>query len=204
MDAVTHPEAFSDVPGTSHAPLAVMIAVTEWIDREAIARIIDSRLRHRGMILDIVTGATLPSALSGKKGLIVWQGGSVESCHMPHPLPGWKLISLDESVSIRDVPCFARVADWRANPQALLQQVERAVEQLTGADGGIAGRSPQRRLTPRQQAVLALLAEGHPNGQIATMLGMSENTVRIHVSAIFRALGVRNRTQAALRGRQAA
>lgn len=54
------------------------------------------------------------------------------------------------------------------------------------------------RLTPRQTEVLRLLAEGKSNGDIAGVLGMSPNTVRIHVSSIFRALNVENRTQAAL------
>lgn len=54
------------------------------------------------------------------------------------------------------------------------------------------------RLTPRQTQVLTLLAEGKSNGGIAADLGMSPNTVRIHVSSIFRALNVDNRTQAAL------
>lgn len=54
------------------------------------------------------------------------------------------------------------------------------------------------RLTPRQTEVLKLLAEGKSNGDIAADLGMSPNTVRIHVSSIFRALNVENRTQAAL------
>lgn len=54
------------------------------------------------------------------------------------------------------------------------------------------------RLTPRQSEVLRLLSEGKSNGDIASDLGMSPNTVRIHVSSIFRALKVDNRTQAAL------
>jgi DNA-binding NarL/FixJ family response regulator len=53
-------------------------------------------------------------------------------------------------------------------------------------------------LTQRQTQVLRLIAQGKANAEIATELGMSENTVRIHVSAILKALGVANRTQAAL------
>lgn len=53
------------------------------------------------------------------------------------------------------------------------------------------------RLTPRQQEVLVRLAGGRANKEIAQQLGMSHSTVRVHVSAIFRALSVENRTQAA-------
>jgi DNA-binding NarL/FixJ family response regulator len=53
-------------------------------------------------------------------------------------------------------------------------------------------------LTARQKEVLVLLAEGKSNSQIAEALGISEGTVRVHVSAILRVLNVNNRTQAAL------
>ena len=52
-------------------------------------------------------------------------------------------------------------------------------------------------LTPRQREITALLATGKSNAIIAYELGISEGTVRIHVSAILRALGVYNRTQVA-------
>jgi DNA-binding NarL/FixJ family response regulator len=53
-------------------------------------------------------------------------------------------------------------------------------------------------LTNRQLDVFRLLAEGLPNKLIARRLGLSEATVKLHVSAILRALGVRNRTEAVL------
>ncbi len=51
-------------------------------------------------------------------------------------------------------------------------------------------------LTPRQMEVLALLAQGKPNKVISRELRMSEGTVKTHAAAIFRRLGVSNRTQA--------
>lgn len=53
-------------------------------------------------------------------------------------------------------------------------------------------------LTKSQARVLELLAEGKTNRDIAEMLGVTEGTVKIHVSAIFKALGVNNRSQALL------
>ena len=53
-------------------------------------------------------------------------------------------------------------------------------------------------LTKSQARVLELLAEGKPNRDIAEMLGVTEGTVKIHVSAIFKSLGVNNRSQALL------
>ncbi|PCI46749.1 MAG: DNA-binding response regulator [Alphaproteobacteria bacterium] len=60
-------------------------------------------------------------------------------------------------------------------------------------DGGVTSD-----LTPRQHAVLDLLAEGKANKIIAYELGISEITVKAHVSAILRKLGVNNRLQAVI------
>jgi DNA-binding NarL/FixJ family response regulator len=53
-------------------------------------------------------------------------------------------------------------------------------------------------LTARQLEVARLLAQGCANKAIAGMLAMSESTVKVHIAAIFRALGVTNRTEAVL------
>ena len=57
-------------------------------------------------------------------------------------------------------------------------------------------------LTVRQREVLGLLERGLPNKQIARQLGLSEHTVKIHVTAILNALGVSNRTQAVIAAQQ--
>jgi DNA-binding NarL/FixJ family response regulator len=59
-------------------------------------------------------------------------------------------------------------------------------------------------LTGRQQQVIKLLSEGHPNKVIARELGISPSTVKVHVHAAFRALGVHSRlaAMAALRPAQ--
>jgi len=58
--------------------------------------------------------------------------------------------------------------------------------------------SLQGRLTPRQQEVLLQLGKGSSNQEIADTLGISVATVKLHVNAILQALGVRNRTEAAI------
>lgn len=57
-------------------------------------------------------------------------------------------------------------------------------------------------LTPRQWEVVKLLARGLPNKAIANALGVTEGTVKVHLIAVFRALGVRNRTSAVIAARR--
>lgn len=59
-------------------------------------------------------------------------------------------------------------------------------------------RSEQPHLTSRQRQVLELMAEGRSNRDIAGELTLAEGTVKIHVTAILRALKVTNRTQAVI------
>jgi DNA-binding NarL/FixJ family response regulator len=53
-------------------------------------------------------------------------------------------------------------------------------------------------LTPRQKQVMIMVVQGLSNKSIALELGIAEATIKMHVSSIFKALGVQNRTEAAL------
>ena len=57
-------------------------------------------------------------------------------------------------------------------------------------------------LTLRQLEVLSRMCQGKTNKQIATELGLSEKTIKAHVTGIFKVLGVVNRTQAVLVARR--
>jgi DNA-binding NarL/FixJ family response regulator len=67
---------------------------------------------------------------------------------------------------------------------------------VPAADGPAALRA--LGLTPRQLDVLRLLARGVPNKVIGRELGLAERTVKAHVTAILRAMGLGSRTQVAL------
>jgi DNA-binding NarL/FixJ family response regulator len=55
---------------------------------------------------------------------------------------------------------------------------------------------PPPRLTPRQRDVLGFIAQGFSNKKIATELKLAEGTVKLHVAALLKTLGVNNRTEA--------
>ncbi len=59
-------------------------------------------------------------------------------------------------------------------------------------------RPKSKVLTNRQFEVLSLIAQGMSNKQIAYELGVSEATVKLHINAMLRSLGVNNRTQAVI------
>jgi DNA-binding NarL/FixJ family response regulator len=53
-------------------------------------------------------------------------------------------------------------------------------------------------LSPREKQVLLLVVDGMLNKQIATRLGITERTVKAHLTSVFQRIGVADRTQAAL------
>jgi DNA-binding NarL/FixJ family response regulator len=62
--------------------------------------------------------------------------------------------------------------------------------------------SPVDQLSSREVEVLRLIGKGMANKQIGRALGIQENTVKAHVGSIFRAIGVTDRTSAALWARE--
>jgi DNA-binding NarL/FixJ family response regulator len=68
-----------------------------------------------------------------------------------------------------------------------------------GASGGDEGPLDEA-LTEREREVLELVAQGLPNKQIARRLGISDHTVKFHLSTIYGKLGVSSRTEAIGRG----
>ncbi len=71
-----------------------------------------------------------------------------------------------------------------------------AVKPATSDAGDAEEAVPIERLTAREREVLELVSEGLPNKAIAARLGVSDHTVKFHLSSIFSKLGVSTRTEA--------
>ena len=99
---------------------------------------------------------------------------------------GYLLKDAEPDDVLRGVRAAAR-GDWTIDP--------RAARLLLGEGGG---RPAGPGLSQREQEVLGLVAAGLPNKLIARRLGISERTVKAHLTRVFERLGVSDRTQAAL------
>lgn len=95
----------------------------------------------------------------------------------------------EDTFDARHVAFLRRVAPTLALADALLQHDEAAPRaalptKLVCGDG---------RLTPRQRQIVEHVAMGHTNAEIATAMGLSPNTLRNHLAAIFTRVGASNR-----------
>jgi DNA-binding NarL/FixJ family response regulator len=96
-----------------------------------------------------------------------------------------------------------------AGAEALLAALQAVVQGLAVIDPALAAallpsrereaEAPVEPLTPREEEVLQLLADGLANKAIALQLGISEHTVKFHVNAILGKLGAQSRTEAVVR-----
>jgi len=113
---------------------------------------------------------------------------------------GFLLKDTDPAEILRAVHLVA-AGSAMLHPAAARRLIDRY--HATTQPNSAAARARLDRLTPREQDVLALLARGETNADIATRLSMRESTVKAHVSRILAALEVTNRVQAALLARDA-
>ena len=118
-----------------------------------------------------------------------------------------------------DVEHMRKAIDWGASgyipksvpERVMLEAIEMVLQggvyvpqnMFTDTDSMGRGREGSRiKLTGRQEQVLSLLGEGKTNKEIANFLGLSEYTIKIHVTAILKLLEVNNRTQAVVEAKR--
>ncbi|RUO31274.1 LuxR C-terminal-related transcriptional regulator [Aliidiomarina soli] len=100
----------------------------------------------------------------------------------------------------RSYLCKGSVAEqMKLAIHGLLQGREYLPAETSNTSSGHGARNDiERHLSPRQQEIMQLLAQGLSNKEIANILGITEGTIRVHLSAIFKAIKVSNRTEATL------
>jgi len=123
-----------------------------------------------------------------------------------------------------DAEKFSALSDLRSGGRAILPRQARPEEMVAAIQGSLAGLvvihpdaleslvaatdaegqsepdASDQLLTPREIEVLGMIAEGLGNKEIASKLGISDHTVKFHISSIFAKLGAANRADAVTRG----
>ena len=96
---------------------------------------------------------------------------------------------------------YIRKSESRTEMESAIARVIAGEVYFPGEPGAGRNGAIAETLTPRQSAVLEQLVKGRSNRQIATILGIEEITVKVHISAILRKLGVKNRLAAVVAAR---
>lgn len=164
---------------------------------------VKSLIANNGDVYLVLLDLTMPGA-SGLSGLIALRG-------IDNAVPIIVVSAHDDPVTIRR--SLELGASGFISKSASMDEIRNAVQ--TVIDGGVAipegvdlGEEGDaeisdlinrlQTLTPQQTRVLGMLAEGLLNKQIAYELGVSEATIKAHVSAVLQKLGVDSRTQAVI------
>lgn len=87
---------------------------------------------------------------------------------------------------------------WDSTATAEIQAAFQDAALSMTATMSLPSLTSENPLTPREQEILALVAAGKSNQEIAELLYITSGTVRVHVHAILQKLDVRDRTQAAI------
>jgi DNA-binding NarL/FixJ family response regulator len=111
-------------------------------------------------------------------------------------------LAIESAFSAGASICCVKTAERADLASAIRQAFHRSIHVAGARQAAPAERpivepaSPASDLTKRELEILRLVAEGHSNSQLARMLWVTEQTVKFHLSNIYRKLDVANRTEA--------
>jgi pimeloyl-ACP methyl ester carboxylesterase/DNA-binding CsgD family transcriptional regulator len=139
-------------------------------------------------VVDLLPKVTCPTLVlhSGRDARVPFDEGRL----MASLIPGARFVPLESEnhLLLETEPAWRR---WVEEVRAFLPAAARTVDPVFAA------------LTARERDLLELIAQGRDNAQVAAHLGLSEKTVRNHVTSIFAKLEVENRPQAIVLARNA-
>lgn len=150
--------------------------------RSGLDALSDFREKHPAIPVVVLSGSEMPGDV-----LRAIDGGAMG--FIPKSQPSRVMINALRLVLAGGVYLPADILNQTTTPPGSLRPA---------ADGAGLASSEDIGLTDRQAEVLALLVQGKPNKLICRELGLAEGTVKIHISAILKTLGVVNRTQAVI------
>jgi DNA-binding NarL/FixJ family response regulator len=132
--------------------------------------------------------------------MIILLSGPLDEASLRAALEAGAVVCMSASLPVAEIETPADTATPRALVAAIARQPIHAVangtarqEAGTNAPIPIAEPCP---LTARELEILRAVAEGHTNARIGRLLWVTEQTVKFHLSNIYRKLGVSNRTEA--------
>ncbi|HEY3528452.1 MAG TPA: response regulator transcription factor [Nocardioides sp.] len=168
---------------TEHADRAMLLAPSADRDEIADVALVDPFRRRTDDVLGAPTTVIRPPG-TARVAVFTWEcrDGFVERA----------MLGGADGYLTKDLPALELVA--------ALEKVH-AGERIVAVDAGQRPAPPKPRpiaLTPRETHVVALIAAGAPNKEIARELELSMNTVKSHIRTAYRAMGVTSRTQAVL------
>jgi DNA-binding NarL/FixJ family response regulator len=165
---------------------------------EGQAHIDEVRLRHPAVPVIVLSGTEDPAVMRSalERGVL----GFIPKAYSPEVMISAVRLVLAGGVYVPPMMLSAVPPGIVAGASMAAVVVPGAPGSTAAATSAAAAAQTLQRLrnvlTERQVEVLQLLSQGKPNKLIGRSLGISEGTVKIHLAAIFRALNVRNRTEA--------
>lgn len=150
---------------------------------------------HRADVL-VLTGAFDPETLEKTTPILLLTEDPADAQHvLTLALPAWGVLSVNASEGELSAALHSLAEGlWVGTPSLMRDLLSRKPAPLD--ETALAGES----LTVREIQVLQLTAQGLPNKQIALALGISEHTIKFHLSSLYAKLGVTSRTEAVRAG----
>lgn len=201
--------ATSTVPTTAErapvlAPAAVGIVANEIERRRIKARLSDGSLHVLAAAKDVNTlldhaGRRLDLVVFAGGAELLARGGAVELFRTLRPAAAVVIVSVSGTAVVRKalragVDGFVAEADLE---RSLSSTVSAVLAGQIAVPSSIREPIAWSAVSPRERQVLELVADGLTNAEIAERLFLSESTVKTHLSASFRKLGVSSRAEAA-------
>jgi pimeloyl-ACP methyl ester carboxylesterase/DNA-binding CsgD family transcriptional regulator len=189
--------AFIQVWASQFQPGGTLDHLRSWCDQQCAATSAETavRLLEIGWNVDVREAARkieCPALIlhpAGDAVVPVDEGRLIASL-----IPNSRFVQIDTEnhMPLVDEPAWPRLLDEMQ--KFLAEEVAPVAARVT---------LPLGELTPRERAVLDGIAEGLDNSEIAVSLGLSEKTVRNHITRVFDKIGVEHRYQAIVRARDA-